>query len=242
MIALSVVFSPDGLRLVTGGRDGKGRVWDSFSGTCLLTLTGHSNNLYHATFSHDGKRIATAGEDGTVRLWAVADPAHAALLGAPIAPNAGAITQVAFSPDGHTLAATGQDKVIREWDVRNPAQPTPRESLVGHTDVVSAVGFSPDGQLLASGGTEGIVRLWNTAPGAAESGQPLRGHSGTIRAVVFSSDGRTMATSSDDDSVMLWDVNIEDSIRRICASTQGVLTPHAWEQTLSQQSYQPPCP
>jgi WD40 repeat protein len=127
--------------------------------------------------------------------------------------------------------------------VADPAHPTPRGSLIGHAEAVTTVAFSPDGHTAASGSADGTARLWDLTQVVEPtvSGEPLSGHTGSMRDVAFSPNGRTLATANDDDTVMLWDVTIEDSIRRICASTQGVLTPREWEQTLPGQSYQPPC-
>src|SRR5207248_2661802 len=41
-VAMSVAFSPDGTRIVTGSWDQTARVWDARSGTPLLDLKGHS--------------------------------------------------------------------------------------------------------------------------------------------------------------------------------------------------------
>jgi len=242
-----VAFSPEGGVLVTGDTDETVQLWrvaDPAHPTPLgAPLAGHTSYLSSVSFSPDGRTLSTSSSDGTVRLWAVADPAHAVPLGAPIAPQAGAITRAALSPDGHTLAATGQDKIVRLWDVTDPAHPAPRASLVGHTEGVSAVAFSPDGHTVASGSVDSTVRLWHVVDlSEPTAGEPLSGHTGSIRYVAFSPDGHTLATASDDDTVMLWDVNIEDSIRRICTSTQGVLTVDQWNRTLPQQPYQPPCP
>ena len=40
---LSVVWSPDGKQIVSGSRDKTIKIWDSQSGDCKSTLTGHSS-------------------------------------------------------------------------------------------------------------------------------------------------------------------------------------------------------
>ena len=66
-----MAFSPDGKRLATASYDHTAKVWDAESGKELLTLRGHSDNVYGVAFSPDGKRLATASGDGTVQVYAL---------------------------------------------------------------------------------------------------------------------------------------------------------------------------
>ena len=99
--------------------------------------------------------------------------------------------------------------------------------------------------MLASGGVDRTVRLWNVTDLAhpAALGQPLTGHSNWVEAVVFSPDGRTLASGGDDRIVRLWEMNVDQAIQRICATTTNNLTLAKWEQYVSPDlPYRPPCP
>ncbi|HAA73481.1 MAG TPA: protein kinase, partial [Planctomycetaceae bacterium] len=65
----SVVFSPDGTRLASGGNDTNVRVWDAATGQQLLTFKGHAKSVYSVSFSPDGTRLASASWDQTVKVW-----------------------------------------------------------------------------------------------------------------------------------------------------------------------------
>ncbi len=65
----SASFSPNGDRIVSGGRDSTVRVWDVESGEELLTLTGHSDSVLGVGFSPDGKRIVSGSRDGSIKIW-----------------------------------------------------------------------------------------------------------------------------------------------------------------------------
>jgi WD40 repeat protein len=64
----SLVFSSDSQRLVTGGADGKVRVWEVASGRELQSLSGHTSTVKSVVFLPDG-RLASGSEDGTIRIW-----------------------------------------------------------------------------------------------------------------------------------------------------------------------------
>jgi len=242
-----VGFSPDGRVLATGDTDQTVQLWDAANPDHLVPLgapiAGHTDYVNGVAFSPDGRTLATASSDRTVRLWNIADPAHPAAIGQPMNPGGVKILQAVFSPDGRTLATAGENKSVQLWDVTDLAHPVELTSLIGHTEAVHAVAFSPDGHTLASSGGDQTIRLWNVTdprhPTAV--GKPLSGHTGTIGSVAFSPNGQVLASGSEDETVMLWDLDIDDSIRRICATTQGVLTPQQWQQTIPELSYEPPC-
>ncbi len=68
-LVLSVAFSPDGKRIISGSYDGTAKVWDAESGREPLTLRGHTLPVLRMAFSPDGTRIVSVSRDGTVRIW-----------------------------------------------------------------------------------------------------------------------------------------------------------------------------
>lgn len=59
--------------MATGCVDGKVRVWDSLSGNCLRTFSGHSDVIQSLAMSKDGTSLVSVSTDGTARVFAIAD-------------------------------------------------------------------------------------------------------------------------------------------------------------------------
>jgi WD40 repeat protein len=109
-------------------------------------------------------------------------------------------TNAAFSPDG-TVLAIGYDRgKIELWDVGTLAL---RETLLGHTTVISGLAFSPDGRTLVSGSFDLTARLWDVATG--EELLTLGAPPGaSLRQPRFSPDGRTLGFCASGDATWLY--------------------------------------
>ena len=57
---------------MTGSDDQTAKVWEAASGKELLTLKGHSGQIWSVAFSPDGQRIVTGSEDNTAKVWEAA--------------------------------------------------------------------------------------------------------------------------------------------------------------------------
>ena len=66
----SAAFSPDGKKIVTGGRDFMVTLWDATSGQKTLTLARASTGMVlSVAFSPNGKTIVSGSMDKTLRVW-----------------------------------------------------------------------------------------------------------------------------------------------------------------------------
>jgi WD40 repeat protein len=66
---VSVAFSADGKRLLSGSWDKTLTLWDTAAGRPIRTFQGHVGMVNSVAFSLDGKRIVSGSYDTTIRIW-----------------------------------------------------------------------------------------------------------------------------------------------------------------------------
>ena len=163
---LAAVFSPDGKKVLTGGRDHKGYQWDVRTGEKLnpdvipavrKIEEGHDLPIWTAAYSPRGDWLVTAGMDDQALLWNTLTGTQFASIAGTGVPAA-----VAVSSDGQWIATSGSSQgaseKVRFWSVdqlknsrtkRDPARRSKWQPVEAQNLTVLA--FSPDGLRLYSG-------------------------------------------------------------------------------------------
>jgi WD40 repeat protein len=150
----SVVFSPDGKRLLSAAVDGTVKVWDAILGKeCFsFSIIRQKKRVISGAFSPDSNRLASAAADGTVTVWDTATGKEHISLECKKKE-----LSVVFSPDSKRLASAAVDGTVTVWDATTGAEVV---TIREHMLPVLGLDFSPDGKHLASASFDGTVKVW----------------------------------------------------------------------------------
>jgi small GTP-binding protein len=217
---LSVAWSADGRRVVSGALDGTIRLWDVETGLYLRLLNDPTCAAFGVACSADCRLGLSGCRDGAVRVWDLeTTQCLAALRG-----HSDTALNVAWSADKRRALSASVDRTIRLWDVDKARC---LHVLKGHTNTVLSAAWSADERRVLSGSTDNTVRLWDL-----ETERCLRvfeGHTRAVYSVVWSADHCRALSASDDATVRLWDVDTGRCLRVLEDQTRSTgLASVAW--------------
>ncbi len=205
-IGTTVAFSPLASVLVSGGRDGSVRLWNTLGGSPAAHLLDQGAPVTSLALSRDGTRLAAGDTEGVIRIWDLASRS----LFRSLRTGPSEVTCIGFTRDGRRLVAGFVDGFLRGWDVNSG---TPWLDLRGRGKAVKTIAFSPDGRIMASGGDDAVVRLWDLSSGTRLS--RLEGHENWVEAAAFAPDGSILATGGRDGTLRLWNTKSGGEILKL---------------------------
>ncbi|KUJ17373.1 periodic tryptophan protein-like protein 2 [Mollisia scopiformis] len=196
----SLVYSPDGQKIVTTADDGKIKVWDVNSGFCIVTFTEHISGVTACEFAKRGNVLFTASLDGSIRAW---DLIRYRNFRTFTAPTRLSFSSLAVDPSGEVVCAGSLDSFdIHIWSVQTGQL---LDRLSGHEGPVSSLAFAPNGGVVISGSWDHTVRIWPIFD-RTQTSEPLQLQADVLD-VAFSPDSRQLAVSTLDGQLTFWSVS-----------------------------------
>jgi WD40 repeat protein/serine/threonine protein kinase/tetratricopeptide (TPR) repeat protein len=190
----AVAYSPDGTKILTGGWDREGRLWDANTGAPVGAPLTRGHLVWTARFSPDGRMLALAGHEGGQLFDVATQSPRGKDFHTPTT-----IRALVFTADGRFILTSDFSGKVLRWDARTGES---SGEVCSQRSPVAALAVSPDGKHVATGSEDGVVRVWDMATGTP-TGKPLP-HEAAVLAMAFSGSGKFLVTGCADGSVHFW--------------------------------------
>jgi WD40 repeat protein/serine/threonine protein kinase len=155
---MGVSVTPDGRRLLSGGKDGTVRYWNAVDRAELHAFGPLPYGVAGTALTANGHVGYSGAEDFRIHVWDL----QRNVQGKPLTGLSQVVTAVRLSPNEQILAAGSHDNMICLWSTKSGRLLNTLKSSGG---MVEDLRFSPNGMTLASIDLSGLVQLWDVKSG-----------------------------------------------------------------------------
>lgn len=197
----------DPYRIVSGGSEGRVRVWkvtDTHQ-TMVISLKEHRGSINAIKVNADSTQCITASADGSCIVW---DLTKYVRLTALFESNV--FEAVCYHPDESQMLTCGLNHKISYWD---SADGEVIRVIDGGEEAMICLDIVQKGDFFVSGSKDKSLKLWHYDNGIAVA--VGLGHSGTVKAVKVSPDERTIVSVGSTGEIIFWEMPNLDSITEI---------------------------
>jgi WD40 repeat protein len=196
---LSLAFTKDGTRLLSGGADDRLVIWNADGGKGIDEIQ-FATGVTGIAYSPDNNYLAVSfARDSTVQVLRLGDNAPV-----PKQVSNQPVCDFAFSPDGREIAVAAKSdnaSTVLVWTFALAGkEPAEKFEVAGST--CDGVAFSPSGRRLAVLAGGYIQQFDRDNPKAKPASFPDQTYA---TAFAFSPDGRYIATTGSDGEITVWD-------------------------------------
>ncbi len=162
---VSIAWSHDGSKIVTGSEDGTTRVWDT-AGDQSINIVQANSFGSKSSLSWNSSDSQYAAIDSASRVVEIRDATNGQLLNTNSFTREN-VSSVDWSPDGKKLLTGDWDGTITIWDADTGENilSLDNQHSDGYSGAVYHVVWSPDGSRFATNGVDNAIRIWNTDDG-----------------------------------------------------------------------------
>lgn len=199
---------------MTGGADGKVKLWNTQTGFCFVTFTNHTGPVQAVAVSPSNSVVLSASRDGTVRAYDLLRYRNFRTLFAASANNAASLASAATAPAaqlqclaidgaGEVIAAGGIDPYsVFVWNLQTG---TLTDELAGHTGPITAVQFVSQRNFLLSASLDNTVRMWDLYGG--NGCVDIFQHTSSVVCMAARPDGKQLITATLDGQLHCWSLD-----------------------------------
>lgn len=195
-----LAYSSDGQFVVTGGEDGRVKLWNAATGFCFKTFSDHTAPVTSVAVSEVGAVVVSCSLDGTAhaydltryRLFRTLKPEF------PVQ-----YTHMCLDPSGELVICVSNDPF--ELHVYSLETGKLIDSLGGHTAPISAISYSSSLSLLFTSSWDKTVKVWDVFNG--RGCVDTFSHAHEVLSVAVSPRGDQLVSATLNGDLSIWSIS-----------------------------------